>query len=398
MTAETGWRLRSPSATLALIRPHLESFGITRIANLTGLDRIGIPTVMVCRPNSRSVAVSLGKGLDLDAALASGVMEAIEVAHAETMTLPLKLNSYHELAGRHRLADPERLPRLEGAGWDPGRRMLWLEGQDLVADRPVWLPHELVSADYTLPLPPGSLVFAANTNGLASGNDMAEAQLHGLFEVIERDAVTLWRLEGSAGRERTRLDLATVDDPACRGLLERFAAADVAVAVWDVTSDLGLPTYYAMIQDRAGGDPDFGGGCHTAPEVALARALTEAAQTRLASISGARDDFLPELYDRDRRERRERTARHWLREGAPALGFDRWPRVAQAPAAALLPPVLDRLAGQGLDQAIAVDLSRPDMPVAVARVVVPRLEGPSAGHGGAIVRGERARRKQAAAA
>ena len=49
------------------------AFGITRIANLTGLDRTGVPVVMVCRPNARSSAVFNGKGLDAAAAKASGV-------------------------------------------------------------------------------------------------------------------------------------------------------------------------------------------------------------------------------------------------------------------------------------------------------------------------------------
>ncbi len=47
-------RTVDPAATLARVRPHLQPMGITRIANVTGLDPIGIPVVMVCRPNARS--------------------------------------------------------------------------------------------------------------------------------------------------------------------------------------------------------------------------------------------------------------------------------------------------------------------------------------------------------
>ena len=77
---------------------------------------------------------------------------------------------------------------------------------------PVWVPFELVSADYTLPLPPGSGCFQASTNGLASGNHPLEAVCHGLCEVMERDASTLWRLSGD-GRDRRALDPSTVTDP-----------------------------------------------------------------------------------------------------------------------------------------------------------------------------------------
>src|SRR4051812_35005545 len=82
-------RCVSPAETVARLRPHLAGMGITRVANVTGLDVIGIPVVMVCRPNSRSLSVSQGKGLDLDAARASGLMESVEMFHAERAIGPL---------------------------------------------------------------------------------------------------------------------------------------------------------------------------------------------------------------------------------------------------------------------------------------------------------------------
>src|SRR5947209_7315915 len=79
-------RVISPAETCARVRPLMPVMGITRIANITGLDSIGIPVVMVCRPNSRALAVAQGKGLDLDAAKASGLMESVESYHAERIT------------------------------------------------------------------------------------------------------------------------------------------------------------------------------------------------------------------------------------------------------------------------------------------------------------------------
>jgi len=72
-------RAVAPAETVARVRPFLAAMGITRVANVTGLDHVGIPVVMVCRPNSWSLAVSQGEGLDLAAAEASGLMEAIEL-------------------------------------------------------------------------------------------------------------------------------------------------------------------------------------------------------------------------------------------------------------------------------------------------------------------------------
>ena len=76
-------RIISPEDTLARVVPKAPQIGITRLGNVTGLDRIGIPVTVSVRPNSRSVSVSQGKGLGLSQALASALMEAIELFHAE---------------------------------------------------------------------------------------------------------------------------------------------------------------------------------------------------------------------------------------------------------------------------------------------------------------------------
>ncbi len=103
-------RTCSPVDTVARLQPLLREMGITRVANVTGLDRTGIPVVMVCRPNARSVTVSQGKGLTLAAAKASGIMEALEVWHAERIVKPLKLASFEEMRGEHRVTDIAKLP------------------------------------------------------------------------------------------------------------------------------------------------------------------------------------------------------------------------------------------------------------------------------------------------
>src|SRR5689334_8359968 len=136
-------RLVSPLETVARVRPFLPVMGITRVANVTGLDSIGIPVVMVCRPNSRSLAVSQGKGLDLAAAKASGLMESIEAYHAEQITLPLKLASYEELRYTHRVVDVEQLPRPAHSLFHTRLQILWIEGYDLLQQEHVWVPYEM---------------------------------------------------------------------------------------------------------------------------------------------------------------------------------------------------------------------------------------------------------------
>src|SRR4029079_4235681 len=92
-----GTRSARAEAVVDRVRAQKERFGITRVANLTGLDRSGIPVVMVCRPNARSSAVFHGKGVEIAAAKASGLMEAIETWHAEHVRLPMRFGSFSEL-------------------------------------------------------------------------------------------------------------------------------------------------------------------------------------------------------------------------------------------------------------------------------------------------------------
>src|SRR4051795_11994988 len=65
-----------PAETLARVRPLMARMGITRLGNITGLDRIGIPVAVAVRPNSRSVSVSQGKGLDSGQGVGSGAVGA----------------------------------------------------------------------------------------------------------------------------------------------------------------------------------------------------------------------------------------------------------------------------------------------------------------------------------
>jgi ribosomal protein S12 methylthiotransferase accessory factor len=146
--------------------------GITRVADVTGLDRIGIPVMMVCRPNARSLAVSQGKGIDLDAATASGLMEAVELYHAEHIERPLKLGSMAELSHSHRFAEIERLARVAGRRFTKDVVTLWIEGREIVSGEARWLPFESVRANFTIPPPPGSGFFDCGSNGFSSFMEM----------------------------------------------------------------------------------------------------------------------------------------------------------------------------------------------------------------------------------
>jgi ribosomal protein S12 methylthiotransferase accessory factor YcaO len=121
---------------------------------------------------------------------------------------------------------------------------------------------------------------------LASGNHRHEAASHALCEVVERDAKARFRTLMPDEQAPRKLDLASVDDPDCRDALDRFERAGVTVAVWDLDSQVGLPVYECLIVDSDDDAawtqvPASGCGCHPTRGIALLRALTEAAQSRL---------------------------------------------------------------------------------------------------------------------
>lgn len=385
-------RSRSPEETLEAFLPLAERMGITRLANVTGLDTIGIPVYMACRPLSRSIAVSQGKGLTPQEAKVSAFMEAAETWHGETITAPLKMVSFDELSRDHRVIDVEGLPRSRLGDFDPAQQILWIEGAPLTGGDPLWVPLELVSTNYTLPQPQGSFAFPANTNGLASGNSFAEAALHALCELIERDALSLWRLGGDRARAAAKMDPESVDSVPCRTLLAHYARAGLDVGLWEVTSDLGVPVFCCAVAEESDTavEAELGAGCHPDREVALLRALTEAAQSRTTRIAGSRDDYVPESYDSAAKLARNRTARLWLAD-PPRRRFAEAPNLSGETIAGDLERVLERLAVRGIGQVVAVDLTKPDVGLPVARVVAAGLEGAYQGAGSDYRPGPRAR-------
>lgn len=373
-------RIVAPEETLRRVSPFLPVMGITRVANVTGLDTVGIPVVMVTRPNSRSISVSQGKGVTLAAAKASGVMESIESFHAERISLPLKYASWEEMRWAHRVVDVERLPRLATSTFSPHAPILWVEGVDLMSDAATWVPFDLVHLNFTVPTPPGFGAFMASSNGLASGNHRLEAISHAITELVERDAATLWHLGAEAAQEATRIDIATVADPVCRSLLNRFDAAGVDVGVWELTSDVGLPAFLVRIAGREETPqqtvrPATGMGCHVAREVALSRALTEAAQSRLTFISGARDDMPRAQYIKHLDPAVFDAWKARIRAAAGGRDFTACPTSSGRTIEQDLAHQLDRLKAAGIEQAVAVDLTRPEFGIPVVRVVIPGLEG-----------------------
>ncbi|WP_295622953.1 TOMM precursor leader peptide-binding protein [uncultured Lamprocystis sp.] len=213
------------------------------------------------------------------------------------------------------------------------------------------------------------------SNGNASGNNLEEAVLQGLFELVERDAVALWwynRLR------RPGVDLASFGEPWLLHLAAYYDGLGRDTWALDVTSDLGIPAFVAVSRLRAT-DQDrllFGLGCHLDARIALQRAFAEMNQMLGLAREGQEAGELTIEDDE---------TRHWLTTATlanqPYLAPD--DRVAQRCLADfpqdyrgdLLEDItLCRriIEAKGLEL-LVLDQTRADVGMPVAKVVVPGL-------------------------
>lgn len=360
-------RALPPEETLEIVEKKMPAAGITRVADITNLDRIGIPVFTSIRPTAEKGAISVynGKGATPTEAKVSAIMEGIERYSAEVRNTDLRTARFSEL--RENALNPVELVLPVGA--DPNAKIPWVMGYDIIGDEEILVPANAVFH----PLPSSyTRLFRTNTTGLASGNQLEEAIFHGLAEVVERDA---WSI---AEHARSMGPLLRYNGDGLAGeLLEMFERAEVQVYVRDITSDVGVPTFAAVSDDVKLKDPALltaGMGTHTDPEVALLRALTEVAQSRLTQIHGAREDTVSADFRRMMGyDRLKRLNRHWFEhereEDFSSIGsYDSDDFLDD------IRYMLDRLQEVGFERAIVVDLTAPEIMVPVVRVIVPGLE------------------------
>ncbi|MFE0063243.1 YcaO-like family protein [Streptomyces sp. NPDC059003] len=281
-------RVRPPDETWMIISGYLPRYGITRVADVTGLDIIGIPVAVAYRPLARTLSVSQGKGHTLLLAKISAVMEAVEMWHAEFACPPV----VHRAVSATALHLPYALDQLDhhpGSLVHCASPLDWVSASGLISGRNMVVPRDCVqlkSRTGTEWKSPGLLV---SSNGLASGNSFAEGAVHAVYEVMERDALS--GLRSTPDDIRTNIRIDSIDDPICAPLIERIASSRVFLDVALVENRWNIPCFAAFVWSEDFALLTAGSGAHSSPSVALSRAITEAIQSRLTYIHGGRDDI-----------------------------------------------------------------------------------------------------------
>jgi len=359
-------RAEALDVTWGRLQPLLHDAGITRVANVTGLDIVGIPVYAAIKPLGRTLASGSGKGVTPDAARVGAAMEAWEQTVWEAQTLGPVLASEHELAADDQaFVRSATLPRQRNHLLTPRRRVHWTRGWDIVNQQSVLVP----SVGVCIPQSSrgvwgGTLV---SSNGLASGNSVLEAVCSGLLEVIERDT--------SATRHATpcSLNLNTLTDEVAVDLIARIRRAGLTVEVEEITNDTGVPVFAAFIHDHDNSSAGsfHGHGASLNSDLAVIRAITEAAQSRALVIAGSRDD----IFDMERRAAvrigaRQRTpARTDASHHTDYLSRDESTQSFEGDVHVLLA----RIQRLGFDRVIVVRHTTDSDPLHVVRVIVPGM-------------------------
>ena len=169
-----------------------------------------------------------------------------------------------------------------------------------------------------------------------------------------------------------------MDSTLCRETLEKLDAAGQDVFAWDITSDIGIPTYFAILldQDTHTRHIGVGSGTHLSREVALLRALHEAVQVRTTYIVGARDDITLDEYSNDGIEAKRAFFSRWVEMSDFRGRFDARPDCDCDTVEEDMENLLGALRGVGVGRVLRVDLTKEAFGIPVVRVVIPGLEAP----------------------
>jgi ribosomal protein S12 methylthiotransferase accessory factor len=396
-------RTLPPEETYHRVWEEACALGVTRLGDITGMDRIGVPAYCAIVPKSRDIiSVYTGKGLARIDAKVGALMEAIERQTALRAQLPMVTGSVETLRSDYAVLDPREAMAELLPDYSETREYSWVIGHELFSQRDVLVPARLAGY-FWQNLLPGPFVAQSATNGLASGNVIEEAICQALCELIERDAWTLadigarlipWVLRrlieaetADSGNDDFELfqSVELENDP----VLELFDRAGLRPVLHDITSDIGIPTVFAAVLDEEFPDyPMVHAGLGTYPDASVAarRALTEAAQSRCVDIQGVREDLCPpdaEQSDSNRHTRRISAVnrRTWaINDSHTRKSISALPSAAYDNVQEDLDHILSNLKQCGIRQVIVVDFTPSGAPYAVVRVIVPGLENWSVNH------------------
>ena len=372
-------RIIPPSQTIENNEDKCKIAGITRITEITHLDRIGLPVFSAIRPTSQEGAISIygGKGISVEHAKASAMMEGFERYSAEKQDENTVNGTILEISSKCNIIDIEslNLPKDFKKENIETINLEWNICHDLISGEDYYVPSNAIYHPYVLEDNSCQNLFKSNTNGLASGNSLEEAILHGIFEVIERDAWSIFELTHKNSRQ---IDLDSIESDVINDALKKFSDNEINIKLMDLTADIKVPTIAASADDtllKDAGLLTLGIGTHLDPEVAVLRALTEVAQSRATQIHGAREDTVRADFARTAGyERMKRINKHYFEDEKDKIALSDIENKSTDSITKDIDIVLDELKRNEIEHVLYYDLTRPELNVNVVRIIIPTME------------------------
>lgn len=366
-------RSKAPEATLQFIKDIKDLVGMIDFQEASDLDRLGIP-VFIChriRPDNSKTSHT-GKGVSPIQAQVSLTMESIERYSSEfkdEYSDKLVYGCCNQLKQKFNILDPHEMILSKMSDYNHDRDIHWIWGCNLTRDEDILVPACAVYHPYHLD---DVFLMDTHTNGIASGNTMEEAVVHGLAELIERDAWSIARYT------RDYSDALVIEDDSSNhfiiNIFEKFENANIEIIAKDITSDIGVPVIAAFSRDLAYPTmkPIDGFGAHLDPRVAMIRSLLEIVTTRALFIQKVGIEGMCEpgtAYLGDYADTDDPRFYAYNQKGLRDIEADYTEDILLD-----IRNIIGKLGEQGLDTVIAVDLTRPDTGIATVRMIVPGLE------------------------
>ncbi|ADC46519.1 methanogenesis marker protein 1 [Methanobrevibacter ruminantium M1] len=380
-------RVRDPKETIEINENKLRTAGITRLTEITDLDRIKIPVFSAIRPTAQEGGVSVyaGKGATKEQAKASAMMEGFERYSAERQDIDNErtfVDTYNNIKSSQELKalDPRDLllPKNFTTQNVENSRLEWIESKDIISEETIYVPSNAVFHPYipTREVIPSPLaIFKGNTNGLASGNIIEESVLHGIFEVVERDAWSLFEL---TKRNKKEINQDTIENDIINELLAKFNNEGINIKLMDITADLKITTVAASADDTVLKDPallTLGVGTHLDPNIAVIRALTEVAQSRATQIHGTREDTIrADFMRKSSYEGMKRMNKHYFQKEEDTIDLSDIEDKSSHSIKKDIETSIEEVQKVGFDKVLYTDLTREEIGINVARVIIPKAE------------------------
>jgi YcaO-like protein with predicted kinase domain len=365
----------APETTLLHAKQWAATAGISEVRDITGLDVLGVPVFVSVRPEARGETFTFGKGLRAVDAEVGAYMEALEFffAEPEIGNVSTRWGSARDVAGHEQADDAilDFVPLLQREV-DLDGPLLLAMAHDLESGDECAIPAELIY----YPAPDvGQSLFGSSTNGLASGNSVLEATIQALLELIERD---IWSFE-FVRRASKLVDPASLPDEIGE-IVERAERNGLQLKIRSIPNDYGLPFFAAFVFDLNNPSrKSFNGGwaCDLDRDRALVRAVTEAAQSRVAFIHGGRKVRAAESGFDAQEEEAKLVRQHMIGVSDPRqqTSLSDIPDLAIAGSLEQkLDAVIERLRRVLQEHIYRVVFTPEESPLQVVRVVVPLLE------------------------